>query len=53
MVNACRHVLRTVRAWHQLPKAFSRWQAAYMSYKRWAAADGFETVHGRLSLAVG
>ena len=48
MVNACLYVVRTGCAWRLLPKTFPPWQAAYMSFKRWAAADVFETLHDRL-----
>ena len=48
MVNACLYVVRTGCAWRLLPKTFPPWQAAYMSFKRWAAAGVFETLHDRL-----
>lgn len=48
VVNACCYVLRTGCAWRLLPKSFPPWQAVYMSFKRWAAAGKFETMHDRL-----
>lgn len=48
MVNACCYALRTGCAWRLLPKTFPPWQAVYMSFKRWAAAGTFETMHDRL-----
>lgn len=48
VVNACCYVLRTGCAWRLLPKSFPPWQAVYMSFKRWAAAGVFETMHDRL-----
>jgi transposase len=48
MVNACCYALRTGCAWRLLPKTFPPWQAVYMSFKRWAAAGAFETLHDRL-----
>jgi putative transposase len=48
MVNACCYALRTGCAWRLLPKSFPPWQAVYMSFKRWAAAGTFETLHDRL-----
>jgi putative transposase len=48
MVNACCYVLRTGCAWRLLPKSFPPWQAVYMSFKRWAEAGVFETMHDRL-----
>lgn len=48
MVNACCYALRTGCAWRLLPKTFPPWQAVYMSFKRWAAAGTFETLHDRL-----
>jgi transposase len=48
MVNACCYALRTGCAWRLLPKTFPPWQATYMSFKRWAAAGVFETMHDRL-----
>ena len=48
MLNACCYALRTGCAWRLLPKTFPPWQAVYMSFKRWAAAGTFETVHDRL-----
>lgn len=48
MVNACCYALRTGCAWRLLPKTFPPWQAVYMSFKRWAAAAVFESMHDRL-----
>ena len=48
MVNACCYALRTGCAWRLLPKTFPPWQAVYMSFKRWAAAGTFGTLHDRL-----
>lgn len=48
VVNACCYVLRAGCAWRLLPKSFPPWQAVYMSFKRWAAAGTFETMHDRL-----
>ena len=48
VVNACCYALRTGCAWRLLPKTFPPWQATYMSFKRWAAAGVFETMHDRL-----
>jgi putative transposase len=48
MVNACCYVLRTGCAWRLLPKTFPPWPATYMSFKRWAAAGVFESLHDRL-----
>ncbi len=48
MVNACCYALRTGCAWRLLPKTFPPWQAVYMSFKRWAAAGVFETLHDRM-----
>lgn len=48
VVNACCYVLRTGAPWRLLPKCFPPWQAVYMSFKRWAAAGTFETMHDRL-----
>lgn len=48
MVNACCYTVRTGNAWRLLPKTFPPWQAAYMSFKRWAAAGVFEAMHDRL-----
>ena len=48
MVNACCYALRTGCAWRLLPKTFPSWQAVYMSFKRWAVAGTFETMHDRL-----
>ena len=48
MVNACCYALRTGCAWRLLPKTFPPWQATYMSFKRWAAAGTFESMHDRL-----
>lgn len=48
VVNACCYVVRTGCAWRLLPKSFPPWQAVYMSFKRWAAASTFETMHDRL-----
>lgn len=48
IVNACCYVLRTGCAWRLLPKTFPPWSAVYMSFKRWAAAGTFETMHDRL-----
>lgn len=48
MVNACCYTVRTGNAWRLLPKTFPPWQAAYMAFKRWAAAGVFEAMHDRL-----
>lgn len=48
MVNACCYTVRTGNAWRLLPKTFPPWQAAYMSFKRWATAGVFEAMHDRL-----
>lgn len=48
MVNACCYAVRAGCAWRLLPKTFPPWQAAYMSFKRWAAAGVFEAMHDRL-----
>ena len=48
VVNACCYVLRTGCAWRLLPKSFPPWEAVYMSFKRWAVAGRFETMHDRL-----
>ena len=48
MLNACCYALRTGCPWRLLPKTFPPWQATYMSFKRWAAAGVFETMHDRL-----
>jgi transposase len=48
IVNACCYVVRAGCAWRLLPKSFPPWQAVYMSFKRWAAAGTFETMHDRL-----
>ena len=48
VVDACCYTVRTGSPWRLLPKSFPPWQAVYMSFKRWAAAGVFETMHDRL-----